>query len=461
MKRFFVFFLTFLVSLNSIIAQEQTAVKAENNKFPFSIKAYPFRGMYLDGGVHFRKFNGAAPAGVNMGFELPSQQQRPWQQYLGNATAGVGLSWMNLGHEMLGHSIALYPYILLDAIDTDYFQMRFKVAGGLAGVTEHWYTQADQDPSHYYEPTVNTVFGCFLNVYLNAGFQLNVPITKYLAFGTEFGYLHMSNGRTSMPNIGMNAIYGSVGVTATFNSEVKKDPVHFPSLPYGWAINITGAAGAQKSAIADPNKFLISSLHVGAVYHVNDWYAIGPGIDIFYNGAVTKNTDRSLYCDGDFGEDTDDDGKDDFFYDCATCGSKKDIDYGFPQKVRAGLSLNNEFKFGAVTAIVDWGLYFYNPSRHIYADYHNLYKDGPAPKRPMFYKSPYGAGAEEAPHYIRFGLKYRVWDNLYLQASAKTHLHICEFIEFGLGYQIPFLKKGNRSEGKSAIWHHRRNWWKE
>ena len=114
-----------------------------------------------------------------------------------------------------------------------------------------------------------------------------------------------------------------------------------------------------------------------------------------------------------------------------------------------------------VTAIVDWGLYFYNPSRNIYADYHNLYKDGPAPKRSMFYKSPYGAGAEEAPHYIRFGLKYRVWDNLYLQASAKTHLHICEFVEFGLGYQIPFLKKGNRSEGKSNIFHHRKNWWKE
>ena len=96
-----------------------------------------------------------------------------------------------------------------------------------------------------------------------------------------------------------------------------------------------------------------------------------------------------------------------------------------------------------------------------FADYHNLYKDGPAPKRSMFYKSPYGAGAEEAPHYIRFGLKYRVWDNLYLQASAKTHLHICEFVEFGLGYQIPFLKKGNRSEGKSNIFHHRKNWWKE
>ena len=462
MKRILVVFLILLSSIGSALAQNEVAEKADTAKFPFSIKAYPFRGTYLDGGVHWEKFGGAYPAGVNLGFELPSNQQYPWQQYLGNATVGVGISWIDFGHKMLGHGISLYPYILLDAIDTDYFQMRFKVAGGLGAVTEHWYTQEDQDPENYYEPTVNTIFGCTVNVYLNAGFQLNVPITRYLAAGAEFGYVHMSNGRTNMPNIGLNALYGSVGVTATFNSDVRKKPIQFPDQPYGWAVNITGSAGAQQSAIEDTHKFLVSSFHAGTVYHVNNWYAVGLGLDVFYNGAVTKNTARSLYCDGDFSEDTDDDDELDWFYDCLTCGDEKDIDYTTAQRFRAGVSLNNEFKFGDVSAIVDWGLYFYNPSRHIYDTYHQeMTKQGKiAVKRPLLYAS-HGAGSEEVPHYIRFGLKYRVWDNLFLQASAKTHLHICEFIEFGLGYQIPFLKKENRSEGKSNIFHHRKNWWKE
>ena len=461
--------LALLVSVNSIWAQENSSENTSDNKFPFAIKAYPFRGAYLDSGTHWDKFGGAYPAGVHLGFELPSQQQLPWQQYLNNATAGVGVSWIDMGHKMLGHSVAVYPYILLNAIDTDYFQMRFKVAGGLAAVTEHWYTQADQDPDHYYEPTVNTVFGCFLNVYLNAGIQLNVPITKYLAFGTEFGYFHMSNGRTNMPNIGMNAIYGSVGLTATINSEAKKKPVQFPDLPYGWALNITGAAGAQQPAIEDTHKYLISSLHIAPVYHVNNWYAVGLGLDVFFNNAVSKNTERNLYCHGSFNvgslrgdfPDMDIPGNDSDIIDCTTCGSEKDIDYGFAQKVRAGIALNNEFKFGAVTAIVDWGVYFYNPSRNIYYDYHYDNFGKVAPKRPLLYTTPNGAGGEEACHYIRFGLKYRVWDNLYLHTSAKTHLHICEFIEFGLGYQIPFLKKANRSEGNGVVFHHRRNWWKD
>ena len=468
MKRFLISILTIIVSSAALLAQDGSNQNSESNKFPFAIKAYPFRGTYLDGGVHFEKFNGASPAGVHLGFELPSQQQRPWQQYLGNATVGVGLSWLDLGHKMLGHSVALYPYILFDAIDTEYFQMRFKVAGGLAGVTEHWYTQEDQDPEHYYEPTVNTVFGCFLNVYLNAGVQLNVPITKYLAFGTEFGYFHMSNGRTSMPNIGANAIYGSFGVTATFNSDVKKKPLHFPSIPYGWALNISGAAGGQKPDIEDTHRYLISTFHIAPVYHVNNWYAVGLGLDVFYNSAVSKYTGRNLYCHGSFKvgslredfPDMDIPGDDDDIIDCTTCGDEKDTEYAFAQKVRAGLAINNEFKFGAVTAMVDWGVYFYNPSRDIYYDYHYDNFGKVAPKRPLLYKTPNGAGGEEACHYIRFGLKYRVWDNLFLQASAKTHLHICEFIEFGIGYQIPFLKKANRKDD-SIVFHHRKDWWKD
>lgn len=469
MKRIFMFVLALAVSVSSVLAQDVPAENSDNGKFPFAIKAYPFRGAYLDSGTHWDKFGGAYPAGVHLGFELPSQQQRPWQQYLNNATFGVGLSWLDLGHKMLGHSIAAYPYVLLNAIDADYLQMRVKVAGGLAYVTEHWYTQENQNPDHYYEPTVNTVFGCYLNVYLNAGVQLNVPITKYLALGTEFGYFHMSNGRTSMPNIGANAIYGSVGVTATFNSEAKKKPVQFPDLPYGWALNITGAAGAQKPAIEDTHRYLISSLHIAPVYHVNNWYAVGLGLDVFFNDAVSKNTERNLYCHGDFNvgslrgdfPELNIPGKDSDIIDCTTCGAEKAVDYGFAQKVRAGIAINNEFKFGAVTAIVDWGVYFYNPSRNIYYDYHYDNFGKVAPKRPLLYTTANGAGGEEASHYIRFGLKYRVWDNLYLHTSAKTHLHICEFIEFGLGYQIPFLKKENRSEGKSIIFHHRKNWWKE
>lgn len=452
MKRIFASFLTILLFVSSASAQTPHGEKSDSTKFPFSIKALAFRGSYLDSNTHFDKFQPFHPAGVHLGLELPSLQQRPWQEYLGNPTIGVGLSWLDFGHDMVGMSIAAYPYILLDAVNTDVMNVKLKFAGGLAYVTEHWYTQEDTDPDHYYEPTVNTIFGCPINVYLNAGVNMNFPVSEYLSLSGEFGYFHISNGRTNMPNIGMNSIYGSVGLTTNINTDVRKAPVDFPDLPYEWSINITGAAGAHKSAIADPGRFLISSLHAGAVYSVNNWYGLGFGVDVFYSDAVTKYTRRDLYCSGQY----DIDGK---VVDCTTCGQDKGEDYKLKHKVRAGVAMNNEFRFGVVTAIVDWGVYFYNPSRNIYYDYHKAHYGEVAPKRPLFYDST-GAGGEEAFHYIRFGLKYRVLDNLYLHTSAKTHLHICEYIEFGVGYQIPFLKKSNRTEGGGKIFHYRRNWWK-
>ena len=453
MKRLISFLLITIVCMTSAMAQTAKTEDSENQKFPFAIKAYPFRGMYLDKGVHWDKFAPAGPAGVHMGFELPSRNLRPWQQYLSDPTVGIGVSWLDFGHDMLGMGVAIYPYILLDAIDTEYFQMRFKVAGGAGFVSEHWYTQKDQDPDHYYEPTVNTIFGCTLNAYLNAGINLNVPITRYLAFGGEFGFFHMSNGRTCMPNIGVNSLYGSVGVTATFNSDVEKKPVRYIDQPYGWALNITGAAGAQKPAITDAHRYLISSLHVGGVYHVNNWYGVGLGLDVFYNDAVTKFSGRSLYCNGEYDIDG-------VMVDCTTCGDSKDVDYTFAQKVRSGLALNNEFKFGVMTAIVDWGMYFYNPSRNIYYDYHKDNYGKVVPKRELAYVSPWGAGAEEAFHYIRLGAKCRVWDNLYAQVTMKCHLHIAEYIEWGIGYQIPFYKKGSRRSDDGIVFHHKKDWWK-
>ena len=55
-------------------------------------------------------------------------------------------------------------------------------------------------------------------------------------------------------------------------------------------------------------------------------------------------------------------------------------------------------------------------------------------------------------------MKFRLTDNLYFQTSAKTHLQICEYLEFGVGYQIPFLKKGLR-KGNEKIFHYKKGWW--
>lgn len=423
------FLLSLIVVLSSLIQlSAQTVYQKDISNQRFSIKAQPFVGFYVDKSSNIEAINPHAPMGVNIALEFPSMQQRPWQQYLNNPTAGIGMTYMDFGADMMGMTVAVYPYLMLNVIRAKHFEMKVRLASGLAVVSEHWYTQDDTDPDHYGDATTNTTFGCYLNAYLSAGLNMDFPITRNFAINTEFGFTHMSNGRTFMPNVGANIFYGGVGLVKTFNPEVKKTPVQFPDLPYEWSLNITGASGFQTPDVGD-RKFLIASLHTGAICNINNWYGLGPGIDVFYNGAVNKESSRNLF--------------------------RKDIDYTTLDKMRVGLALNNEFRFGEITAIFDWGVYFFNPSRNYYINAHPVYGYG---KRPLFYRAQRRT-RDDGCHYFRFGLKYRVWDNLYLQATAKTHLQIAEFIEFGIGYQIPFLRKERRTEGKNIIYHRHNKWW--
>lgn len=414
-----------ILSSACLVSAQNDGIEKEGNG-RFLLKAQTFMGGYLNPCTNIRQLGPKAPSGLNIGVELPSSRQRPWQQYLNDPTVGLGISYLNFGHDVLGEGIAMYPYILISALRTDIADVSLKVAAGLTAVSGYYESTLDEE-------IPNMTFGSCLNSYLNAGLDLDIPIARNIAVNGEFGFYHISNGRISEPNKGINVLYGGVGLIAVLNpGEVgAKKPVQFPDLPYKWSLNITGAAGVQNADLTDDRRFMISTFHVGAIYSMTSWYGIGLGADVFYNDAIGSETDRGLFC--------------------------PEHHYTASDKTRAGLSLNNEVKFGDLTALVDWGIYLINPSRHYYNRDHEDF--GHDSRLPLFYETK-GAGSQESFHYIRFGVKYRVWDNWHLQALAKTHLHICEYIEFGLSYQIPFVRKSQR-ERYGSVFHHSRNWWKD
>ena len=422
MPKFFLLTFFALTLVNVASAQNQ---RIGNDRF--SLKVQPFVGGYLSPNGNLEKINPSAPAGVNFGFELPSDQQRPWQQYLNNSTFGVGVSYVILGDKVMGTAVSVYPYIMLNCVRTKHFELGIKLAAGLAYCSETYWTNTQTDNRD--DVTAHFTFGSHLNAYLNGGVNLNFPLTRNLTINGEVGFLHMSNGRIMEPNMGANILYGGVGLIATVNPEEEKEPIKFPDLPYRWSLNVTLSAGTQSADLTDGRNFFINTFHLGAIYNVCNWYGIGLGADVFYNDAIGAETNRGLF--------------------------RTDVDYKQSDKIRAGVSINNELQFGRVTAMVDWGVYLYNPARNYYNHDHPIYGRG---KRPLFYKM-HSAGSDEAWHYIRFGVKCRVWDNIYVQALAKTHMHIAELIEFGIGYNIPFVSKSKRRNSKDMIFHNREGWW--
>lgn len=422
MQRIVALLLATVLFIGGVTAQDKNYVQSGNNRF--AIKVQPFMGSYLMASSNLKEINPNGPAGLNFGVEFPSSQQRPWQQYLNNPTVGLGMSYINLGDKAMGTAISMYPYIMINGFRSKHFQLKVKLGSGIAALNEHYYTTLDH-------PIPNKTFSTTINAYLTGGLNFEFPITRNFTINSELGFFHISNGRTKEPNKGANVLYGGVGLVAMINpaKEDEKTPIEFPDLPYKWSLNISASSGIHAADSSDAHRFFILSMHVGAIYSTCNWRGIGVGADLFYNDAIgSKETNRGMYVV------TDDDWR----------------------RMRGGISINNEFKFGDVTAMLGWGVYLFNPVRNLYANDHPIYGTGP---RPLFYKSE-EVGVDEAFHYIRFGIKYRICDNVYVQALAKTHLHICELVEFGVSYQIPFITKNKRKDDK-VVFHHTRHWWKE
>ena len=107
MKAYITLFFCLLVSFH-LFASDRKETKPE-----VTIKTN-FRGGQILYSDKPSKIIAPGPSwGGEIDVEFPSTPKYPWQQYFGDPTIGVGLVYMNLGAEVLGNCVAVYPYFLL------------------------------------------------------------------------------------------------------------------------------------------------------------------------------------------------------------------------------------------------------------------------------------------------------------------------------------------------------------
>ena len=356
--------------------------------------------------------------------EFPSWNKYSWQQYLGDPTLGVGFVGLDLGNsKVLGQAFALYPYLLIDIIKTPHFKLDWKVGAGMSFFNKTYNRVFDEFGNNpewsYYGPTCNNLIGSIINVYLTTAAHFNFYIKNGWAVHTDLGYMHMSNGSILQPNGGINILYAAIGVSYKLEKEKSSNTNNttkkFSNLPHRWSLNITASGGYRELYYMDNKGYAVGSLHIGTTYNICNWYALGGSLDVFYDGVFNRQG-------AGYKEHT-------------SFGRYTILNDDISNKFRIATSFNNEFRIGRITAILDWGVYLYDPIRLAYTDTNgNKYT-----KRALLYR--YNIEKEDGWNYFRLGVRCRVLENLYLQTAVKTHLTKAEMIEWGIGYQIPFKQK--------------------
>lgn len=393
-------------------------------KIPYRISG-GFYGGYIVPISKNLELTAKKPAlGGELNVEFLPRGKYDWESQWGFPTIGVGLQTIDLGNpKILGQAFAAYPYVLVPVAKSRVFQLNYKAGFGIGAVTKSW---NDCDTlSGINAPTANSTMGSHLSFYISTGANMRFEVGRGVSLGLEFGYNHWSNGSILQPNIGYNIIYGkmSVGFQPHADQFVQPEkPKEIRNLPFDLLLDITANGGVRELYYADNKRYAVASARIYTLERISNFYAVGGGFDVFYDGAFVQQGKRG---DENYRQNT----------HYARYFVPND---NLENKFRCGLTIANYFILGRVTGELDWGVYLYDGMRNANPKPHPKYGHN----RPMFYT--YNINEEDGWNFFRLGLKVRIIQGLTANATVKLHLQKAEMFEFGLGYQIPFVLKKNK-----------------
>ena len=349
--------------------------------------------------------------GVNVGVDFAPDWQalEDWN----NATIGVGLSYWNMGHELLGHAIAPYAFMDIPLVRLKHFELGLRPGIGAAFMTKTYRNTVPEGQMFVSVTDANQCVGSVTNLYFPEVLYMNFPLTNGWSISLAGGWYHISNGSTVQPNSGYNIFGAELGVKKVMEGQTKSDPSDLSDQSdKKWSIALAGTMGGRQVYYRDQQTFMVGSMHAAAYWHAHKIFRLGGGVDVFYDGAYIQRETH-------FG--------------------KTNLDLAQPGDCwRVGVSLQPEFVVGNFTAGLHVGAYMYDPVKALEPQWREEGLPTQRLDKPIFYAydllNAGSAGYPDGWLYTEVVLRYHLPWHMFVQAMMKSHLTKVEFISLGLGF---------------------------
>ena len=352
--------------------------------------------------------------GVNVGVDFAPDWQalKDWN----NATIGVGLSYWNMGHELLGHAIAPYAYMNIPLVKLPRFELGLRPGIGAAFMTKSYRNTVPEGQLFVSVTDANQCVGSVTNLYFPEVLYMNFPLAKGWSISLAGGWYHISNGSTVQPNSGYNIFGAELGVSKVIglsgDKAIGDEARDKEEDTKKWSVAVAGTMGGRQVYYRDQQTFMVGSMHASAYWHAHKIFRLGGGVDVFYDGAYIQRETH-------FG--------------------KTNLDLAQPGDCwRVGVSVQPEFVVGNFTAGLYVGAYMYDPVKALEPQWR---EDGLPSERldkPVFYAydllNAGSAGYPDGWLYTEVVLRYHLPWHMFMQAMMKSHLTKVEFISLGLGF---------------------------
>ena len=349
--------------------------------------------------------------GVNVGVDFAPDWQalEDWN----NASIGVGLSYWNMGHELLGHAIAPYAFMDIPLVRLKHFELGLRPGIGAAFMTKTYRNTVPEGQMFVSVTDANQCVGSVTNLYFPEVLYMNFPLTNGWSISLAGGWYHISNGSTVQPNSGYNIFGAELGVVKVMEGQTKSDPSDLSDQSdKKWSIALAGTMGGRQVYYRDQQTFMVGSMHAAAYWHAHKIFRLGGGVDVFYDGAYIQRETH-------FG--------------------KTNLDLAQPGDCwRVGVSVQPEFVVGNFTAGLHLGAYMYDPVKALEPQWREEGLPTQRLDKPIFYAydllNAGSAGYPDGWLYTEVVLRYHLPWHMFVQAMMKSHLTKVEFISLGIGF---------------------------
>jgi len=315
---------------------------------------------------------------IELNYKTRNTGKAEWDSIYHNIERGYGLTYSTLGNNaILGKSLSIfgfYNFRILEIGQRISLVGRTSIGMGYASKT-----------FDLYENYNNLAISSHINAHVNLGMEFYYQINNTFELTAGGRLSHLSNGKLSSPNYGINIFTGFAGINYTINERRSNLSNPISQEKYKkWFHDITFSGGGTTISAYQGGIYPIASL----AYKIQKQYrkkgSISMGVDYFYNSSNEPKLEEEAR-------------------------------FKWPDKINTfsnadnssiGLSAGHEF----CHLKLRFGLYM---GSYLKSTLH-------------------GTGGL----YHRLGLKYEVNKNIYLNLTLKTHWAVAEFIEWGIGIRL-------------------------
>ena len=164
---------------------------------------------------------------------------------------GVGLSATHAGSKYVGTIVCVYPYIKFPLLTAGPLESNLRVGFG-AGWVQKPYDKISNPEDELLSQKIST--------HANISWQNEFRLSSRHFINTAVTFYHLSNAKTSLPNLGINIPSLSIGYRYVFNGETKKPVITHDTLSKKIFYKVFVSGGVKQMQVPDSSYYFVKLL---------------------------------------------------------------------------------------------------------------------------------------------------------------------------------------------------------